>query len=45
MAAAGDVNGDGYADLVIGAAVASGSAPEAGEAYLVFGGPTGASQP
>jgi hypothetical protein len=37
---AGDVNGDGYGDLVIGAPHADGAdnrQPNAGEAYLVFG--------
>ncbi|MCI0398832.1 MAG: hypothetical protein L0322_28420, partial [Chloroflexi bacterium] len=39
---AGDVNGDGYGDLLIGAWKAYGPAnsrPFAGESYLVFGGP------
>ena len=36
----GDINGDGYADLLIGAAGAAGSSNsvgEAGETYVVFG--------
>lgn len=40
VASAGDVNGDGYDDLIIGAsgADAAGNAkPDAGEAYVVFG--------
>jgi len=38
VAGAGDVNGDGYADLIIGAhAAAAGGQPRAGASYLVFG--------
>lgn len=39
---AGDVNGDGYGDLIIGAPAASGAdnaEAGAGESYIVFGGP------
>jgi FG-GAP repeat/RTX calcium-binding nonapeptide repeat (4 copies) len=38
----GDVNGDGYDDMVIGAPLADSNFifPDAGEAYLVFGGPS-----
>ncbi len=41
MSGAGDVNGDGFDDLLIGAngAAASGnSKPYAGESYVIFGG-------
>lgn len=43
VSSAGDVNGDGFADLLIGALLAAGpgnTAPNAGEAYLVFGAAT-----
>jgi hypothetical protein len=35
---AGDVNGDGLDDLVIGAPEAAGGTPNSGESYVVFGG-------
>jgi len=35
----GDVNGDGYDDLIIGARLNSGTAFWAGKAYIFFGGP------
>jgi len=38
VAAAGDVNGDGFADVIVGAAYASGDLDYVGEAYVVFGG-------
>ncbi len=37
MNAAGDVNGDGYADLIIGAPNASGEGLYSGRSYVVFG--------
>jgi Ca2+-binding RTX toxin-like protein len=36
----GDVNGDGFADLLIGAPFANSSTGYQGQSYLVFGGPT-----
>ena len=39
VAAAGDVNGDGYADVIVGAPARSGSAHREGEAYVYLGGP------
>jgi hypothetical protein len=43
IASAGDVNGDGYADVVVGARLAKDAAgnSEAGRAYLYLGGPAG----
>ncbi|MBD2043131.1 putative Ig domain-containing protein [Microcoleus sp. FACHB-672] len=38
---AGDVNGDGFADVIIGAPSASAPAPGSGKSYVVFGGPSG----
>lgn len=38
-AAAGDVNGDGYDDIVIGAHFAFNNGPGVGESYVVFGQP------
>jgi len=38
----GDVNGDGFADILLGAPLADGpddQRPDAGEAYVIFGGP------
>ncbi|MGB1087165.1 MAG: hypothetical protein ACPG06_02240, partial [Alphaproteobacteria bacterium] len=37
VSAAGDVNGDGYEDLIVGAPVGDLGAANAGEAYVVFG--------
>ena len=38
VAGAGDVNGDGYADVIVGAPTTRGGA-DAGAAYVYFGGP------
>ena len=37
VASAGDVNGDGFADIIIGAMLADPGADNAGESYVVFG--------
>ncbi len=37
VASAGDVNGDGFADLIVGAAFAESNVPGAGTSYVVFG--------
>jgi hypothetical protein len=41
VAGVGDVNGDGYADILIGAEANSEAAATAGQAYLFFGKPSG----
>jgi hypothetical protein len=38
VAGAGDVNADGYDDVIVGADIASGPAPQSGRAYVFFGG-------
>ncbi|MBF0627392.1 MAG: FG-GAP repeat protein, partial [Magnetococcales bacterium] len=40
VASAGDVNGDGYDDLIIGASLADVGATDAGVSYVLFGKPT-----
>jgi hypothetical protein len=41
VASAGDVNGDGYADLVVGAPLQNLGAMEEGNAFVYLGGPAG----
>jgi hypothetical protein len=41
VSTAGDVNGDGFADLIVGAPNTSDGSAAAGEAYLLFGGASG----
>jgi hypothetical protein len=45
VASAGDINGDGYADVIVGAVTATNTKGEsrAGRAHLYFGGPSGLS--
>ena len=38
---AGDVNGDGYSDVIIGAPLNDDGGDDAGKAYVIFGGPVG----
>jgi hypothetical protein len=41
VSAAGDVNGDGFDDLIVGAALGDDGGLNAGEGYVIFGGATG----
>ena len=43
VSAAGDVNGDGFADLIVGAVTGDDGGSDAGEAYVLFGGEFGGS--
>jgi len=43
VAAAGDVNGDGYDDVIVGAPLFSGAGLESGKVYVFFGSPHGLS--
>ena len=38
---AGDVNGDGYSEVIIGAPLNDDGGDDAGKAYVIFGGPVG----
>jgi hypothetical protein len=37
LSSAGDINGDGFADLIVGASASSGGGTGAGAAYVIFG--------
>ncbi|PWR26039.1 hypothetical protein DKG74_01865 [Zavarzinia aquatilis] len=41
VSSAGDVNSDGFADLIVGASLGDDGGNAAGEAYVIFGGPAG----
>ncbi|MDB5334439.1 MAG: hypothetical protein JWN70_58, partial [Planctomycetaceae bacterium] len=40
LSGTGDVNGDGFADILVGGPVANGNGPDSGQSYLIFGGQT-----
>ena len=40
VASAGDVNGDGYDDVIVGCTGCDGNATDAGDAFIYFGGST-----
>src|SRR5690349_21514529 len=40
VSSAGDINGDGYEDFIIGAPTGDNGGDRAGEAYILFGKPT-----
>lgn len=44
VSAAGDINGDGFSDILIGAQGAYGNDARSGEAYVVFGGQSNSAQ-
>ncbi len=41
VAGAGDVNADGYADVIVGASAQDGASTDEGAAFVYYGGPTG----
>jgi flagellar hook capping protein FlgD/FG-GAP repeat protein/VCBS repeat protein len=43
VASAGDVNGDGYGDVIVGASLDDAAATDAGRAFIYLGGPMGLS--
>ncbi|RJF88871.1 hypothetical protein D3874_19380 [Oleomonas cavernae] len=45
VSAAGDINSDGFADLIVGAHGGDDGGIDAGEAYVLFGGPAGFTLP
>src|SRR3989442_10209636 len=45
VASAGDVNGDGYPDVIVGAWTSDATGPDAGSAYVYFGGPSADATP
>jgi FG-GAP repeat/Secretion system C-terminal sorting domain len=45
VASAGDVNGDGFSDVIVGAPYNGAGGPNAGRAYIYFGGPNMSTTP